>query len=92
MWIEDTGTIQTPYPIGKNMIEELQDFDASLASADYDFEQTVSGKLHRETQEAFASIFSVPNEWLKPEYVDHRSSAEWTPVRLVDGRIVVDKS
>ena len=92
MWIEDAGTIQTPYPIGKNMIEELQDFDASLVSEDYDFEKTVSGKLHRETLAAFASIFAVPNEWLKSEHVDHRSSAECTPVKLVDGEIVVDKS
>jgi len=68
---------------------ELSDFDPTLVSDDYDFFATESGKLHLETQEAFGSLFSVPNEWLKPEFVDHRRSDDHTPVNLKDGKIEV---
>lgn len=55
------------------MITELQDFNPTDVSADYDFWATPSGQLVLETQETFASLFAVPNEWLTSEIVDGRT-------------------
>jgi hypothetical protein len=68
-------------------VAELADFDPSLVSESYDFYNTKSGQLHLETVEAFGSIFGVPNEWLRPEFVDHRFSDDHTNVELINGKI-----
>jgi hypothetical protein len=70
---------------------ELADFDPTLVSDDYDFFATESGQLHLQALEDFGKLFEVPNEWLKPEFVDHRCSDDHTPIELIDGKVHVVK-
>lgn len=71
------------------MIAELEDFIPADVSDDYDFWNTPSGQLVIDTHETFRSLFAVPNEWLNPEFVDHRRTDTHTPVNLKDGKIEV---
>lgn len=73
------------------MIPELEDFNPADVSDDYDFFATESGQLHLQTLETFGTLFAVPNEWLNPEFVDHRCSGDHTPIELIDGKIHVVK-